>query len=181
MHRPPTGVLPKVVAQLTLEQKQMLSTALVDALQWSLTLASSRGPEVLIQVLGAAGDQPAKALTAALDAAVVAKRHDLTLAHLQAHVLAIPDTERSTLSAGLVRLVRLCKHVLRKVSSTAQQQWHGQKVVVQLVQKVVAGNTYSLTTPPLGMTLHTWGTTQHKQVGTAPVGIGRQKYACRCN
>jgi hypothetical protein len=136
-------MLPKVVAQLTSEQQQVLSSALIGASEWSLALAASRGPEVLTQILAAAGGQqlPAEALRAALDAAIIGDRPDLTLAYLQTHVLANPNMNCSTLSAvvgGQAGLAQLCKHVLGKVSSTAQQQGHEQNIVAQLVQKMVA-------------------------------------------
>jgi hypothetical protein len=153
-------LLPKVLARLDPGQRQALSSALVDAKQWDLALTSSREPAVLSQILGAAAGQqlPASALTAALDAAVTAERPDLTLAFVEAHVLAGRDLNASallTILGGPAGLVRLCKHLLLSASSAGQakqpqgeqraepKQQHQQHVVVQLVERVVGGNSGS--------------------------------------
>jgi hypothetical protein len=143
-------LLSKVLTRLNPGQRQALSSALVDAKEWGLALSTSQEPRVLSQVLEASAGQqlPGSALTAALDAAVTADCPDLTLAFLEAHILPASDLQGSALLSvlgGQPGLVRLCKHQLRGGSSTGQamqaQGQQQQNAVVQLVQKVVAGNS----------------------------------------
>jgi hypothetical protein len=149
-------LLLKVLPRLNPEQKQALSSVLVNAKEWGLALSTSQEPRVLSQVLEASAGQqlPASALTAALDAAVIANRPDLSLAFLEAHILSASDLQGSALLSvlgGQPGLVGLCKHLLRGGSSSGQamqaqgeQQQQQQNVVVQLVQKVAAGNSAPL-------------------------------------
>jgi hypothetical protein len=152
------GQFSRCINQLSPAQKSSLSSALIGAQEWSLALAASRDAEILSQIQAAAADQqlPVDVLTAALDAAVLAGRPDLTLAFLQGHVFSNSDLEGSALLAvlgGQAGLVGLCKHILSSnphIPATAEQQQQqqeaeqNQKTVVQLVQKLAAEGDVSL-------------------------------------
>jgi hypothetical protein len=129
--------------------KHLLSTHLTPAHQVSLTEEQwqQQGQVAVADLVQILSDNNSRSVTAdilaaALDAAVVAQQHDLTIQLLQEHILSDPDMKGSSLLGVLGKeagFIALCKHLL---GSTNQQQ--RQNEMVELLKLILSVGEVSL-------------------------------------